>query len=244
MAERRHFIIHPDRLSGNRFVLNGDEGHHAARVTRLRIGDSITLLDTEGPAYAGVVEKVGGDRIEGRIVEKIEHYHEPSVSIHLGIGMLKGSKLDTVVEKCTELGVSSITVLNLKKSVKRNVNLERLRRLSISAMKQCGRGLMPDISSSGLSRWIGQDSGGEKFVMHEKAESGPLVSHLEAAPTDGLIWLAVGPEGGFSQDELEILEEAGFIQSSIGPRRLRSETAAITSVAIAEQIAERDSRRE
>ena len=240
MAERRHFIIHPDRLSGDRFVLNGEEGHHASRVTRIRIGDEITLLDTAGPAYAGVVEQVSGDRIEGCVVEKINDYHEPSVSIHLGIGLLKGSKLDTVVEKCTELGVSSITVLTLENSVKRNANLERLERLSLSAMKQCGRGLMPEVSDSDLSRWIDRSAEGEKFVLDGSSESEPLVSHLACVESCIQIRLAVGPEGGFSPDERAALRAAGFRRASIGPRRLRAETAAITSVAVAEQMAERN----
>ena len=239
MAERRHFIIHPDCLSGNRFVLNGDEGHHASRVTRIGIGDKITLLDTEGPAYAGVVEEVRQDRIEGRIIEKIEDYHEPATFLHLGIGLLKGSKMDAVIEKCTELGVSTISVLRLDNSIKRNVNLERLNRIALSAMKQCGRGLMPEVSASDLSQWIHQYAGGEKFVMDESAESESLISHLASMEKVAQIQLVVGPEGGFSSNELSSLLTAGCRRASIGPRRLRAETAAITSVAIAEQMAER-----
>ncbi len=239
MAERRHFIVHPDSLSGNRFILNGDEGHHASRVTRIRIGDAITLLDTAGPAYAGVVEEVKGDTIEGRVIEKIEDYHEPATAVHLGVGLLKGSKMDTVVEKCTELGVSSIFVLRLGNNVKRNVNLERLNRTALSAMKQCGRGLMPEILASDLPRWIDRSVGGEKFVLDESAESEPLVSHLASMEKVTQVHLVVGPEGGFTSDELASLITAGFKRASIGPRRLRAETAAITSVAIAEQISER-----
>ncbi|MBH31830.1 MAG: hypothetical protein CMG71_07600 [Candidatus Marinimicrobia bacterium] len=238
MAERRHFIIHSDSLFGNRFILNGDEGHHASRVTRIRIGDEITLLDTAGPAYAGVVEQVKGDTIKGRVSEKIEDYNESATAVHLSVGLLKGSKMDALVEKCTELGVSSISVLRLRNSVKRNVNLERLNRIALSAMKQCGRGLMPEILASDFPHWIDRSVKGEKFVLDESAESETLVSHLASMEKVTQVQLVVGPEGGFTSEELASLITAGFKRASIGPRRLRAETAAITSVAIAEQMAE------
>ena len=146
--------------------------------------------------------------------------------------------MDTVVEKCTELGVNSISVLRLGNSVKRNVNFERLNRIALSAMKQCGRGLMPEILASDLFQWIDRSAEGEKLVLDESAESEPLVSHLASMEKVTQLQLVVGPEGGFTSDELASLITAGFKRASIGPRRLRAETAAITSVAIAEQIAE------
>ena len=90
-------------------MLNGNEGHHAARVAHIKKGDSITLIEGNGSAYDAVVDEVVGDHIKGHIIRLMKNYNEPYIKIHLGIGILKGSKLDIVVEKCTELGVKKIT---------------------------------------------------------------------------------------------------------------------------------------
>ena len=237
MPERRHFIINPENLTGDRFILNGHEGHHAARVTRMNSDDDITLLDGSGAAYGAVVDTVNGDRIEGRIIDKIDRYHEPTVNIHLGVGILKGVKMDTVIEKCTELGVRSVTPLVLDNSVKQNINLQRLKKISLSAIKQCGRGLLPDVNDAQtLHEWSENSSGELKFMLHDSPESAPLMAQLMASTPHSEVRLVVGPEGGFSPAEVEALSAAGFIQASLGRRRLRAETAAIMAVVLCEQI--------
>ena len=237
MPERRHFIINPENLTGDRFFLNGQEGHHAARVTRMNSDAEITLLDGSGAAYGAVVNTVNGDRIEGRIIDKIDRYHEPTVNIHLGVGILKGVKMDTIIEKCTELGVRSVTPLVLDNSVKQNINLQRLKKISLSAIKQCGRGLLPDVhDAQTLHEWSENSSREIKFILHDSSESTPLMAQLVASTPHSKVRLAVGPEGGFSPAELEALSAAGFIQTSLGRRRLRAETAAIMAVVLCEQI--------
>lgn len=236
MAEHRHFFVDPESLSDNLFSLNGNEGHHAARVTRIKVGDSITLIDGTGPAYGALVDEVIGNRIKGHIVERIDNYHESPVEIHLGIAILKGSKLDTVVEKCTELGVTSITMINLNKSVKQNLKLDRLQAISLAAIKQCGRGLKPVISINELSDWISDSYGDKRFVLHNGLKGNPLTELTSACSASSPFWLIVGPEGGFSKDELVFLISSGFERASLGVRRLKAETAAITSVALVEQL--------
>ena len=237
MSERRHFIINPENLNGDRFILNGQEGHHAARVTRMNLDDDITLLDGSGAAYEAVIDTVNGDMIEGRIVDKTERYNEPAINIHLGIGILKGLKMDTVIEKCTELGVRSVTPLVLDNSVKQRINLHRLKKISLSAIKQCGRGLLPDVNDAQtLHEWSENSSGELKFMLHDSPESVLLMAQLMASKARSEVRLVIGPEGGFSPVEVEALSAAGFIQASLGRRRLRAETAAIMAVVLCEQI--------
>ena len=241
MSERRHFIINPENLNGDRFVLNGQEGHHAARVTRMNSDDEITLLDGSGAAYEAVIDTVNDDMIEGRIVDKTERYNEPAINIHLGVGILKGLKMDTVIEKCTELGVRSVTPLVLDNSVKQSINLQRLKKISLSAIKQCGRGLFPDVNDAqALHDWSENSSGELKFMLQDSPESAPLMAQLMASKAHSEVRLVIGPEGGFSPVEVEALSAAGFIQSSLGHRRLRAETAAIMAVVLCEQILNQD----
>ena len=241
MLERRHFIINPENLNGDRFMLNGQEGHHAARVTRMNLGDEITLLDGSGDAYGAVVDTVNSDRIEGRIIDKIDRYNEPTINVHLGIGILKGFKMDMVIEKCTELGVRSVTPLVLDNSVKQNINPQRLKKIALSAIKQCGRGLIPDVNDAQtLHEWSENSSGELKFMLHDSPESAPLMVQLMASKPHSEVRLVIGPEGGFSPVEVEALSDAGFIQASLGLRRLRAETAAIMTMVLCEQILNQD----
>ena len=203
----------------------------------MNLDDDITLLDGSGAAYEAVIDTVNGDMIEGRIVDKTERYNEPAINIHLGIGILKGLKMDTVIEKCTELGVRSVTPLVLDNSVKQRINLHRLKKISLSAIKQCGRGLLPDVNDAQtLHEWSENSSGELKFMLHDSPESVPLMAQLMASKARSEVRLVIGPEGGFSPVEVEALSAAGFIQASLGRRRLRAETAAIMAVVLCEQI--------
>ena len=237
MSEHRHFIINPKNLCDDIFVLNGNEGHHAARVAHIKKGDSITLIEGNGSAYDAVVDEVVGDHIKGHIIRLMKNYNEPYIKIHLGIGILKGSKLDIVVEKCTELGVHSISIFDLKNSVKKNTKLERLDAISSAAIKQCGRGFKPYLRSCNLEDWIDGSSGDKRFVLHNEKKTKLLANLFSSSVKyENSIWLAVGPEGGFSKEELDILMRTNFKQVSLGLRRLRSETAAITSVGLIDQL--------
>ena len=203
----------------------------------MNLDDDITLLDGSGAAYEAVIDTVNGDMIEGRIVDKTERYNEPAINIHLGIGILKGLKMDTVIEKCTELGVRSVTPLVLDNSVKLNINQQRLKKISLSAIKQCGRGLLPDVNDAQtLHEWSENSSGELKFMLHDSPESVPLMAQLMASKARSEVRLVIGPEGGFSPVEVDALSAAGFIQASLGRRRLRAETAAIMAVVLCEQI--------
>jgi len=203
----------------------------------MNLDDDITLLDGSGAAYEAVIDTVNGDMIEGRIIDKTERYNEPAINIHLGIGILKGLKMDTVIEKCTELGVRSVTPLVLDNSVKQRINLHRLKKISLSAIKQCGRGLLPDVNDAQtLHEWSENSSGELKLMLHDSPESVPLMAQLMASKARSEVRLVIGPEGGFSPVEVEALSAAGFIQASLGRRRLRAETAAIMAVVLCEQI--------
>ena len=111
MVEKRYFIVSPNNITQNSFFLDGSEAHHAINVIRVSINQKIFLIDKKGILYTGVVKKIDNSLIQGLILSVDENYNESKIKIELGISLLKGSKIDFVVEKCTELGVNYITPL-------------------------------------------------------------------------------------------------------------------------------------
>lgn len=233
-SERHHFLISSTDVRGNRFRLDGSEGHHAARVARLGEGDEIFLLDRRGRAYRATIHRIRTGIVEGSIGETLENYHESMPRVHLGIGILKGENMDLVVEKGTELGVYSITPLIMKFNVKKLVRLERLTRIAESAAKQCGRGHVPVISDPvSFEQWCSRRQGQCAAVMDHSDGSISVDEWLDTCGSDmDDVWLAVGPEGGYHKTEIASVLQAKTARVSLGPRRLRSETAALAALAI------------
>lgn len=240
MTGRRHFLIAPKAIVGNRFKLNGSEGHHLSRVTRIKTGETVYLLDMLGRAYIGKIDGIQKDHVEGAILQTVPNYGKSKVNIHLGVGILKGSKMDTVVEKGTELGMHSFTPLRMRHNVKQIINLERLKRISKSAIKQCGRGLLPMISSPmDFQSWCDSVDVQKAAVAVSGKDNVPIYQWLrELMPGVTDLWLAVGPEGGFHSDEIIAIKKHGIPLVSLGPRRLRSETAVMALLAICDNFFE------
>ncbi|MDP6592779.1 MAG: RsmE family RNA methyltransferase [Candidatus Marinimicrobia bacterium] len=234
MAERHHFILSDNQIEDGRFHLNGDEAHHLSNVARIGVGDEVYLIDTRGKAYRAAVDSISEGAVRGPILDMIQGYHEPTVNIHLGIAILKGARLDLVSEKGTELGVASVTPLILKRNVKKGVNRNRLTNVARSAAKQCGRGRVPEINEpASLSEWCQKMKAGCGALLHNSDAAKPMVDWLRNLPdSTSDVWLAVGPEGGFENEELQPVLQLGLEAVSLGKRRLRSETAALSALTI------------
>jgi 16S rRNA (uracil1498-N3)-methyltransferase len=167
--------------------------------------------------------------------------NEPGRSVTLAVGILKnGSRFDFLVEKATELGVGSIVPLATERTIPRHARSDRWQKLAIAAMKQSGRCVLPyvfpltpfDRFVAGFDEAGGGSGGGSeaplKLIPHEKEAARAL---REALPgTAGNVVICIGPEGGFSDEEVERATRAGFLPVSLGPRRLRTETAAIAAL--------------
>lgn len=104
MSERHHFILPDSQIEDGRFHLNGDEGHHLRNVARIGAGDEVYLINARGRAYRATVDSVSGGAAAGTVLDVIDDYHEPIVKIHLGMAILKGTRLDLVAEKGTSSG--------------------------------------------------------------------------------------------------------------------------------------------
>lgn len=227
MSDKIFFLIDTDKISNNQFSLNKPESHHLINVLRKDIGTEIWLTDGIGSVYKAVINNIHDNVVNGEILEVYPKYGENKIHISLAIGILRKDKLDFVVEKATECGVNEIIPLILDKSIKRDVNANRLVKVAQSAVKQCGRSIIPNINRPNkLKELLDTYTDTSILVCHESGDNGVA----KILRNKSKILLLVGPEGDFSKEEIDFLKDhnANFI--NLGNRRLRSETAVIVAL--------------
>ena len=228
------YIVDPADISDAVAVLTGEEAHHAARAARRKEGEIIWLVDGRGTAYEARVESAGKDRVECTVLRTFPDWGEPNVSVTLAAAPVKGGRFDTVVEKAVELGANHIIPLETAHSVVKNPSegkLSRWRSLARAATKQCRRSRVPEITG-GMTMdeliWSVHEYD-HVFVawVGESRRSLADYGHLT-----GRVLVVIGPEGGFTDEEVDALRNAGAESVTLGPRRLRAETAAIVALTL------------
>lgn len=236
MAEERYFYIEPGSISDRHFILNRTESHHLTQVLRLPVESKIWLLDGVGNAYRAKINSINRNNIEGEILEEYYSYGESPVQFHLAFGIIKRDRMGLLLEKGTELGVRSFQPLVLDRSIKRNVNLSRGEKIITAAAKQCGRSYFPRLNQPcTLADWLKITSRNNRFFCQpSKTES--LSNFFDGLKSDSEICFLIGPEGDFSPRELALLERNRLVALSLGPRRLRSETAGLATLAILNEL--------
>jgi 16S rRNA (uracil1498-N3)-methyltransferase len=219
-------------ISSKSLSIQGEELHHLSKVLRKKVGETIMVVDGEEHAYKAVLESITRSSADCKILETIRRFNEPDIEVKLAFALLKNpSRMDFLVEKCAELGVREFIPMRTERTIVSKVRTERLQKIALSAMKQCERSFLPPIHSlmSFLDALTYLKDCEGRFIMHERA------SERSAARRKTIVqWrsvgVLVGPEGGFTEEEVQEAQSAGFVPFSLGPRRLRSETAAIASV--------------
>lgn len=247
------FLVAPDDVSRGGFLLKGPEAFHVVKVMRLGAGAELDLFDGKGGRFKGVIEAVHADgSVTGKVTETIKAAagERPAVLINLYLGLLKASHWDYALEKGTELGVSSFiplltprTVVLLHEIERTKAKAERWSRLIMAAAKQCGRADLPPVRDAVQFRdaiRALKDKGvvllaweGMKGSMASQT-LGPALRAADAKRGEGPLEVSVfvGPEGGFSEEEVELAEAEGAVLFGLGPRVLRAETAAVAAAAI------------
>ncbi|MBT0962905.1 16S rRNA (uracil(1498)-N(3))-methyltransferase [Denitromonas sp. IR12] len=228
-----HRFFCPGPLSAGVSVALPDEAaHHATRVLRLRPDAAIEVFDGEGHACAATLDS-SGTPVMARLTAALPDEPAPRCRITLVQALATGDKMDWVVQKAVELGVSDIQPVSARRSVVRldgaraEKRLAHWRKVAVSACEQCGRNRLPQIHEvQTLTQWLVGAQGG--WVLAPAAEQ-PL--RTRALPADGRVTLLVGPEGGWDDDELAAMRARGIEALSLGPRVLRTETAGLAAVA-------------
>ncbi|AIS10551.1 16S rRNA (uracil(1498)-N(3))-methyltransferase [Pseudomonas chlororaphis subsp. aurantiaca] len=235
MRLSRFFIDAP--LSLGEHELPEAQAHYIGRVLRMAEGDALQLFDGSGNEFRGTLLEVGKKRVVVRLDESFAGQVESPLQIHLGQGLSRGERMDWAIQKATELGVNEITPIFSErcevrlKDERADKRLAHWRQVAVSACEQCGRSRVPVIHPPMLlADWIKQTQADLKLVLHPVAE--PLVSHAKPATLAFLI----GPEGGLSDTEVDQAQDAGFLPARLGPRVLRTETAPVVALAVAQQL--------
>ena len=214
-------------------VIEGEEFSHLTHVMRKTIGDAIRVVDGEGTMYEAVISEVVGRSARCTITSRQERVHESEIEVTLAAGIVKNaSNFDFLVEKATEIGVRTIVPLLTGRSVARHARIDRWQKLALAAMKQSGRCILPVVRPlTPLADFLrAAPPGGLRCIPHEQVVT-PALRTLCGQSAMTSVILCIGPEGGFTHEEIDLATKEGFVPVSLGPRRLRTETAAIVAAA-------------
>ncbi len=235
MRLSRFFIDAP--LSLGQHALPEAQAHYIGRVLRHAVGDAVQLFDGSGQEFLGELIEVGKKNVRVELREAFAGLAESPLRIHLGQGLSRGERMDWAIQKACELGASEITpIVSARcevrlKDERADKRMAHWRQVAISACEQCGRSVVPLIHPPlNLDDWLPRVEADLKLVLHPVAQ--PWASH--ARPQS--LAMLIGPEGGLAEAEVEQATALGFHPARLGPRVLRTETAPVVALSVAQQL--------
>ncbi|MCU1350301.1 MAG: methyltransferase, RsmE family [Acidobacteria bacterium] len=225
----KHRFFVPDINLDDVTTLTGEELHHAARVVRVREGEEVELFDGRGAIVTARVEALTREKAMLRVTGPVTETRESPLALHLAMAIINLDKFELVLQKATELGVRSIVPIVSERveirAERYRGKQERWEKIIFEAVKQCGRARVPELAPP-LDFTDAIVRGGVKLFLDAD------VTPAAAPETLGEATLFIGPEGGWSDEELALARANGALFQRLGPRRLRAETAAIAACTI------------
>ncbi|MBN59576.1 MAG: 16S rRNA (uracil(1498)-N(3))-methyltransferase [Oceanospirillaceae bacterium] len=236
-------IYTPEPLTENTTVALDDQAvTHLVRVLRMKEGDDLRLFNGDGSEYQAQLIIESKKSASASVTHVIRQDAPLKLEIHLGQVISKGDRMDFTIQKATELGVTDITPLTSErcdvrlKGDRMEKKLEHWQKVAISACEQSGRNTVPVIHPpKSLSDWSTDTDADRKLLLHPHNQK-PLESEVSSGQSPQSIALLVGPEGGFSDIEVTQCQESGFDGLLLGPRILRTETAALTALSVLQYV--------
>ena len=228
----RFFI---DGAADGRAYIAGADALHIAKALRMRPGEALTLCDGKGTDFEGVLETVTDRQVTVRITASRPSQAEPTLAVTLYQGLPKGDKMDWIVQKAVELGVTAVVPVATRRSVARlegkaDKKQERWQRIAAEAAGQCGRGMLPSVERPlSWSQALSCLSGEPALVFYEGG--GRPLREL-VTPSTRRLSVFVGPEGGFDPKEIDAIRRQGGGVATLGPRILRCETAPLAALTL------------
>ncbi|MBF1463981.1 16S rRNA (uracil(1498)-N(3))-methyltransferase [Prevotella pallens] len=234
MKEARYFYV-PNATEHNE--LPTDEAIHAIRVLRLKIGDDIFLIDGKGTFYEAVVTLANSKHCLYKITQTLVQNKTWKGHIHLAIAPTKDiSRIEWLVEKATEIGFDEISFLNCQFSERKNLRIDRIERIVISAMKQSRKAWKPIVNNMlSFEDFMQKEVTGQKFICHcyNEIEKTDFFSNINNSGLFEDITVLIGPEGDFSINEVHQALQQQYKSTTLGNSRLRTETAGLAAVLMA-----------
>lgn len=229
----QRFFVNPKNVSETALFIDDEYSvHQIKRVLRMNIGDKIIGLDGSGREFLCEIKGFSGDIIENKIIENKMNENEPDLFVRLFQAMPKKRELfELVLQKGTEIGVSVFVPLITKHTERDEIsNYSRLEKIVQEASEQCERGIIPKITEAvKFDKYKKGDA--LAILLYSRGENPPLSNFVEEAKKVGKCDIFIGPEGGFSEEEVNFARANGIFVASLGKRILRTETAAIVAVA-------------
>lgn len=232
------FLINPELINEDTAEILGQDARHILRVLRLSPGNVLDLTDGQGTDYRGTIRDTGKDRVTIRLDEKSASRTESPLHLTVCSGMLKHQKMDDVIKTLTQIGIRewipffcerAVPTPDAKRLTKRS---DRWRIIARESLKQCRRSRLVDIRSPLSFREILELAPDYDHRIAFWEEGGRPLSRLSASKGRNRAIILIGPEGGFSKEEIDRAAQAGFHTYSLGPRILRAETAAVAAAAL------------
>jgi 16S rRNA (uracil1498-N3)-methyltransferase len=224
---------------GDCIELEAGAARHLTSALRMRSGQLVTIFNGHGGEYTAELVEAKKGKATVRITEFDKADRESNLSIHLAIGISRGERMDLIVQKATELGVSKITPLftercEVKLSGDRlDKKVSHWQQVAISACEQCQRNSLPSINAPvKIDQWQDNCDASLKLVLHHRTDQ----SLSDMPPPNGQVALLIGPEGGLSEREIEQAISLGFSPLALGPRVLRTETAPLAAISILQSL--------
>lgn len=234
------FFIDGGEITAGHIILKGEDVNHIKKVLRLEKGDNIILCDGECTDYLAEIEAFENGCVFAAVKNSYKNTNEPPVSITLFQGIPKSDKMDFIVQKSVELGVSRIvpvtnerTVVRINSGKDADNKVSRWRRIALEAAKQCNRGIIPLIDYPMDFMKALEDAGKHELAIipYEMEKETGIGAYIKKENVKNAA-VMIGPEGGFTQKEAELASDSGIRPVTLGPRILRTETAGIMVLSI------------
>lgn len=218
--------------------LEPQASQHLSKVLRMSEGAEVTLFNGQGGEYSATISQLAKKQLTVEVGEKNSHDKQSPLDIHLGIAISKGDRMDWVMQKATEIGITKVSPLYTErtevklKGDRAKKKSDHWQQVIISACEQSGRNqLMLLEQPLSLSEWLASTQADKKFVLHHRSDNG-----LNSVEKPTSVALLIGPEGGLSNDEITQAQRHDFSALTLGPRVLRTETAPIAAASILQYI--------
>lgn len=230
------FFINKENIKNNSVTITGQDALHIAKVLRTEVGDVLTLCDGRGTDFFAKVTECSKDSVSLDITDAFDCLAEPEISVTLFQGIPKQGKMDYIIEKCTELGISRIVPVSTKRSVVKiddkkseQKKLERWRKIASESVKQCQRGRIPEITDvMSVASAVKFSKGLDLTIAAYECEKETSIKSVLSAQSPKSIGIFIGPEGGLDDKEVKMFHDANIKTVTLGKRILRTETAGHT----------------